>query len=98
MSEALGTLSLKIAGRGPAAPAQTLVRTAVKDGRQVVVLRSVQNGGGSLIECEVRPVNAPSIDPLKLGPYTFRTVDEARMFLDETALALEYLGCEVTSE
>ncbi len=71
------------------------VRTARKDGRQVVSLRSLERGGACIVECEVYPVGGLAIDPLTPGPYAFATVPEASRFIDEALQALMYLGCDV---
>ena len=71
------------------------VRTARKDGRQVVSLRSLARGDHFVVECEVYPVSGLTVDPLRRGPYTFATAQEASFFVDEALEALTYLGCEV---
>jgi hypothetical protein len=71
------------------------VRTARKGGQQVATLRAVQRDGGCVVECEVYPVGALSVDPLTPGPYTFASVPEATRFVDEALQALMYLGCDV---
>lgn len=82
--------SLKVALPGGA----EIVRSALRDGRAVVTLRSVDNPTGATIECTVRPAD-PQAAPQILGPYTFDSHAEARRFGDELMLALEYLGCEL---
>ena len=73
------------------------VRTARKDGRQVVSLRSIARADGQFtIECEVYPVSGLRVEPLTPGPYTFATSQEASYFVDEALEALTYLGCEVS--
>lgn len=69
--------------------------SAKKEGRQVVSLRSFERGTEFFVECDVYPVTGLSIEPLKPGPYRFRTEDEAKLFMSEAAQALTYLGCEV---
>jgi hypothetical protein len=71
------------------------VKTARKEGRQVVTMRIVSRGGSYHVECEVYPVSGLRVDPLQSGPYTFATADEATGFMDEAARALSHLGCEV---
>ena len=80
---------------GPSEERELSVRTARKDGRQVLSLRSVERGGACVVECEVYPVGDLAIDPLTPGPYTFATVPEAARFIDEALQALMYLGCDV---
>jgi hypothetical protein len=72
------------------------LRTARKDGRQVVTLRRADAEGEVVVECEVYPVNSLRVEPIRPGPYRFGTEDEANAFVDETARALEYLGCTVS--
>jgi hypothetical protein len=71
-------------------------RSARKDGREVVALRCVDTGlGGFVVECDVYPVDAVRVEPLRPGPYKFATRREANAFMDEAATALTYLGCEL---
>ena len=72
------------------------LRTARKDGRQVVTLRRADEEGQVVVECEVYPVNSLRVEPIRPGPYRFGTEDEANAFVEETARALEYLGCAVS--
>ena len=71
-------------------------RSARKDGREVVALRCVDTGmNGFVVECDVYPVDAVRVEPLRPGPYTFATRAQANAFMDEAAKALTYLGCEL---
>ena len=72
------------------------LRTARKDGRQVVTLRRTDADGEVVVECEVYPVNSLRVEPIRPGPYRFASEDEANAFVEETARALEYLGCAVS--
>ena len=72
------------------------VRTARKDGRQVVSLRSVERGAECVVECEVYPVKGLRVDPLRPGPYRFESAHEASRFVDEALQALTYLGCDIS--
>jgi hypothetical protein len=72
------------------------VRSARKDGRQVVTLRCVDEGGECVVECEVYPVSGLRVEPLRPGPYRFANADEAGAFMDEAVQALTYLGCDVS--
>jgi hypothetical protein len=72
------------------------MRTARKDGRQVVTLRRSQADGQVVVECEVYPVNSLRVEPIRPGPYRFETDEEAHTFVEETGRALEYLGCVVS--
>ncbi|MEK6276006.1 MAG: hypothetical protein AABM30_11820 [Actinomycetota bacterium] len=71
-------------------------RTARKDGRQVVTLRRLALGNQFIVESDVYPVGTMRIDPVRPGPYVFGTREEASAFIEETTLALEYLGCEIS--
>jgi hypothetical protein len=72
------------------------VRTARKDGRQVVTMNRLESAGEIVVECEVYPVNSLRVEPIRPGPYRFQTEEEANAFIEETARALEYLGCAVS--
>lgn len=72
------------------------MRTARKDGRQVVTLRRSHADGQVVVECEVYPVNSLRVEPIRPGPYRFETEEEANAFVEETGRALEYLGCAVS--
>jgi hypothetical protein len=75
--------------------AEISVHSAKKQGREVVRLRFVDQGGPCVIECEVYPVEGLRIEPLRPGPYRFSTRDDADSFIKEAVLALTYLGCDV---
>jgi hypothetical protein len=75
---------------------ELVVRTARKDGKQVVTIRSVARGAECVVECEVYPVSGLHVDPLRPGPYRFESEQEAMRFVDDAAQALTYLGCEVS--
>jgi hypothetical protein len=85
-------------GTGEVAPARQLfLRRAVKDGRTVVLLRGLEAGKECAIQADVYPVTAPGGDVVALGPHSFATLDDALTFVEETLLALEYLGCAIYS-
>lgn len=71
-------------------------RVARKDGRQVATLRCIETAGEAIVECEVYPVSGLQVEPLRPGPYRFRTSEEAGAFMDEAMQALTYLGCETS--
>ncbi len=71
-------------------------RTARKDGRQVATLRRLALGNQFIVESDVYPVGTMRVEPVRPGPYVFGTRDEASAFIEETTLALEYLGCEIS--
>ena len=72
------------------------MRTARKDGRQVVTLRRAEADGQVVVHCEVYPVNSLRVEPIRPGPYTFAGEEEANSFVEEASRALEYLGCTVS--
>lgn len=71
-------------------------RTARKDGKQVATLRRLMLGSQFIVESDVYPVGTMRIEPVRPGPYIFGSREEAATFIEETTLALEYLGCEVS--
>jgi hypothetical protein len=71
-------------------------RTAKKDGKQIATLRRLALGNQFIVESDVYPVGTMRIDPVRPGPYVFGTREEASAFIEETTLALEYLGCEIS--
>jgi hypothetical protein len=79
----------------PSAGEQELaVRSARKDGRQVVTLRCVETNGEFIVDAEVYPVSGLRVDPLRPGPYRFPSLLQANAFVDEAMQALTFLGCE----
>lgn len=75
---------------------QAGIRTARKDGREVVTLRLAEAEGGWVVECHVYPLDGLRVEPLRPGPYRFATAAAADAFVGEASLALTYLGCDVT--
>ena len=71
-------------------------RTARKEGKQVATLRRLMLGSQFIVESDVYPVGTMRIEPVRPGPYVFGSREEAAAFIEETTLALEYLGCEVS--
>ncbi len=80
---------------GDPAGVELSLHSARKDGREVVRLRSVDQGGPCVIKCEVYPLSGLRVEPLRPGPYRFPSRAEADAFVDEAVLALTYLGCDV---
>jgi hypothetical protein len=70
------------------------IRSARKDGRQVVTLRCVEAHGEFIVDAEVYPVSGLRVDPLRPGPYRFPSLLQANAFVDEAMQALTFLGCE----
>jgi hypothetical protein len=87
---------LSTGGVGGRAVDEGFVRTARKDGRQVATLRRLALGNQFIVESDVYPVGTMRVEPMRPGPYVFATREEASAFIDETTLALEYLGCEIS--
>lgn len=87
-------LSLRRA-QDPSAAEQPLVRSARKDGRRVATIRRLEKDGSWVVEAEVYPVNSMLVEPKRPGPYVFASLEEADAFVEETARALEYLGCSL---
>jgi hypothetical protein len=79
-----------------AAEQELSLRSARKDGRQVVTLRCIQSSGTFVVEAEVYPVSGLRVDPLRPGPYTFPSLLQANAFVDEAMRALTFLGCETS--
>jgi hypothetical protein len=77
-------------------PIEPALRSARKDGREIVRMRYVEESDGFLIECEVYPVDGLRVEPLRPGPYRFVKGDDAAAFIREAVTILEYLGCDVT--
>jgi hypothetical protein len=85
-----------VPGGGGRAVDDDYTRTARKDGRQVVTLRRLILGNQFIVESDVYPVGTMRVEPVRPGPYMFGSREEARAFIEETTLALEYLGCEIS--
>lgn len=80
-----------------ASPGRVVLHRFAKRGtQQVVTMKCVEGAAGAVaVECEVYPVGSLQVEPVAKGPYAFATEAEARRFVDEATLALQYLGCEV---
>jgi hypothetical protein len=67
---------------------------AVFDGRLVARLVGIASGGEAVrVAAEVYPVHAPEAGEPQWRFYDFPARDDAQRFVDETLVALEYLGC-----
>lgn len=77
-------------------PLELALRSARKNGREIVRMRYVEESEGFVIECEVYPVGGLRVEPLRPGPYRFAERSEADGFIREAVTILEYLGCDVT--
>jgi hypothetical protein len=71
-----------------------LIREATRDGQRVALLRCYDDVAGTVVEAEVTPRG--SEEAVRRGPYRFATATEAFRFVQETLLALQYLGCQVS--
>lgn len=74
-----------------------LVSAVRKDGKPVVRLRCADYGDEWIVDCDVYPVDELSVEPRTAGPYVFGTAQEAKAFVETSLLALQILGCDVTS-
>ena len=74
---------------------QIVHRYANRGSQQIVTLRAVETAAGFAVECNVYPLGSLKVEPEPRGPYAFASEAEARQFVDEATLALQYLGCDV---
>lgn len=86
---------------GPASQAlpvahELVRRYAQKDGRRIALMRCFDLGAHAQVDCDVYSVNGQVDEPHRAGPYIFRTAGEALRFVEEAALALRYLGCDIS--
>lgn len=85
--------------QAPAASGNELfVRHARRDGRSVAILRAIDYGESCVVEAEVYPIGATSVEPARPGPYTFADAHQATAFVTEAVEALMYLGCDVHAQ
>ena len=70
-----------------------LVREASFDGRRIAIIHCFDENGTTIVEAEVLPAGASQ--PVLCGPYRFEAVADAHRLVQEAALALRYLGCNV---
>ncbi len=92
----LRTVSPQATGEHLAGEEEELrVHRIAKEGRRLVNLRYVRGADEWLVEAQVYPAGTAQIEPIPAGPYAFTSARQAELFLDELALALEYLGCDV---
>ena len=97
MSElSLGGLRTFGVGSDALAASELLRRVAKRGAQHVVTLRCVAAAGGFDVVCDVNPVGSLRVEPVRKGPYTFASEADARLFVDEATLVLEYLGCDVS--
>lgn len=67
-----------------------------REGRLVTRLAGVYDGDQVRVVAEIYPVLAPETNEPQWRFYDFPNREKAYGFVDETLLALEYLGCTVT--
>ena len=78
------------------APTDVLHCEVRRQGKVVAVFRGVRSGAGITIETRVYPTTgAHNQDNGVNRPFSFPAIEQARKFVDETLVALEYLGCTV---
>jgi hypothetical protein len=77
---------------------ELFVRHAKKDGRSVTILRAVDYGSSCVVEAEVFPLGARTMEAVRPGPYTFADAAQATAFVTEAVESLMYLGCDVYAE
>ena len=75
-----------------------LAYEAAKDGERVVLLEAFSEPDGHVtVDAETWPVKSQNrLQPVR-SAYRFPTAGAATKFVDEAMIALEYLGCTVTS-
>ena len=74
---------------------QLLDRQATKEGKDIVHLH-VRDNDLCVVEASVFPPQAATGEAVPVAPFTFSTPEEAREFVEEASIALEYLGCDVS--
>jgi hypothetical protein len=78
------------------APTDFLHHEVRKGGNVVVLFRGIRTDPGATVTTRVFPVTALRANQTAIDrSFTFPSVDQARAFVDETLVALEYLGCAV---
>jgi hypothetical protein len=80
----------------PTNAVRELVSAVRKDGRPVVRLSCADYGTEWVVAADVYPVDELSVQPRTAGPYVFGTAQEARSFVEDSLVALQLLGCEVS--
>jgi hypothetical protein len=72
-----------------------LIREAYRGDQKIARFRCFDENGLSVVEAEVTPADGSAT--IARGPYRFATAHEAFRFLQEAMLALQYLGCTISS-
>ena len=75
-----------------------LLREVRREGKVIALFRGIVSDNGVTVETRIFPVKAvpPGDDGHVDRPFPFSTLDQARRFVDDSIVALEYLGCTVT--
>jgi hypothetical protein len=78
-------------------PTDLLYREVRREGKIVALFRGIATDAGVTVETRIFPVDAvPGNGQHVDRPFPFSTLDQARMFVDDSTVALEYLGCAAT--
>jgi hypothetical protein len=78
-------------------PTDLLYREVRRDGQVVALFRGLPSDAGVTVETRVFPVDAPPGSGQHVDrPFPFSTLEQARNFVDDSIVALEYLGCSAT--
>ena len=90
-----GSSSFPLGGQLRRPADQLLDRQATREGKDVVHLH-VRDNDLCVVEASVFPPEASAGEAVPVAPFTFSTPEEAREFVEEASIALEYLGCDVS--
>jgi hypothetical protein len=78
-------------------PADLIYREVRREGKVVALFRGIATDAGVTVETRIFPVDTESIEGQHVDrPFPFATLDQARIFVDDSIVALEYLGCAAT--
>jgi hypothetical protein len=78
------------------APTDLIHHELRREGKVVAIFRGVRSEAGATVETRVFPITAARDNMTGIDrSFPFPSVDQARSFVDETIMALEYLGCTV---
>jgi hypothetical protein len=87
-------VSTNAASAGSGASRQLFAYEVRREGRPLVVLRGMQQGSGPALVVEAEVTRAGDAEAV-IRPFPFATEQQARRFVDEALLTLEYLDCNV---
>jgi len=63
----------------------------------LAIFRGIATDAGVTVETRIFPVDEESVEGRHVDrPFPFSTLDQARIFVDDSIVALEYLGCAAT--